>query len=67
MQYERLLTTKDLQEIFSVSDKTIKRWRKNGTLPFVQIGGAIRFRTEDVQAAIEAGASNPPQSIDPFT
>lgn len=51
---EPLLTVKDLAEALSVSTKTVYRWTAAGTVPFVKVGSAKRYRLTDVLAALEA-------------
>lgn len=36
-------TTNELCAIWSTSDSTLHRWREQGIIPFVKIGGAIRY------------------------
>lgn len=48
---DKLLTVKELQDIYSISRATIDRWRKEG-MPFVKVGRGVRFNTEDVHAWI---------------
>ena len=41
------LTIKDLSNILNVSEKTIRRWIKEGSIPAYKINGQYRFnRTE---------------------
>ena len=41
------LTIKDLSNILNVSEKTIRRWIKEGSIPAYKINGEYRFnRTE---------------------
>lgn len=44
----RLITSKELQEIYSISRATIDRWRKEG-MPSIKVGRGVRFDEEDVQ------------------
>lgn len=50
----KLLTTKEVSEILSVSVGTLKYWRYSNTgyLPYIQIGGAIRYKESDVEEFI---------------
>ena len=51
---ERLLTVRDIADRLQVDEKTIRRWREEGTLPAaVQVGGIIRWRAQDIDAWIE--------------
>lgn len=50
---DTLLTEKQLAEIFSLSDVTLRIWRTKGKgPPHVKIGGAVRYREKDVEAWI---------------
>lgn len=41
---DRLLTYKELSVILAVSVSTLRRWKKNGVIPFITIaGGGVRF------------------------
>ena len=50
---KELLTTKEAAKFYSVSESTIRRWRRAGRLPYVRMGkgknGAIRYRLEDLR------------------
>lgn len=44
-QAEEYLTPEQLAELLQVSEKTLRRWRNEGTgPPFVRIGRIIRYR-----------------------
>ena len=47
------LTTKELCEEFSISQPTVIRWRKKGQIPYMRIGGSVRYDREAVRVAIE--------------
>lgn len=44
----KLITSKELQEIYSLSRATIDRWRKEG-MPSIKVGRGIRFDEELVR------------------
>ena len=44
----KLITSKDLQEIYSLSRATIDRWRKEG-MPSIKVGRGVRFDEEAVR------------------
>ena len=48
----KLITSKELQQIYSLSRATIDRWRREG-MPFIKIGRGVRFEEEVVQKWIE--------------
>lgn len=54
---EKLYTTDTLAELLQVSQRTIRRERKEGRLPFVRVRGQIRYRESDVRAYLEHNAS----------
>ena len=52
---DRLLSRKDLQEIFAVDVSTLRRWEDWGILRPLRIGHrTVRYRQSDVEAAIRA-------------
>jgi excisionase family DNA binding protein len=48
------LTLGEAAERFGVSDRTIRRWVKDGTLVAVRVKTRLRFRPEDIQALIRS-------------
>ncbi|MQY60625.1 helix-turn-helix domain-containing protein [bacterium] len=44
-----LLTIKEVSEILRVSEKTIRRWTYNNSIPYMKLGGAIRFDERQIQ------------------
>ena len=49
-----LLRQRDVARIFGVHRVTVARWTRLGIIPAVKVGGARRYRPEDVEALIEA-------------
>lgn len=49
---KQLYTNKDLQEFFQVGRHTLLNWREKG-LPFVKIGGTIRYDLDEVKEWVE--------------
>ncbi|GMV27641.1 MAG: hypothetical protein AMXMBFR58_36720 [Phycisphaerae bacterium] len=49
---DRLLTIGELAEALSVSVSTIRRVVREGAIPVVRLRRAVRFRFEDVLAAL---------------
>jgi excisionase family DNA binding protein len=49
-----LLDTKQAAQTLNVHDQTLRNKRSKGTLdlPFIRIGGTIRYRREDIEAFI---------------
>ena len=51
----QLLNEIEVAELLSVSRKTLQAWRWRRTGPsFLKLGGAIRYRLEDIQAYMES-------------
>ena len=53
-----LLDKKNAAFILGISPVTLDRYRKQGKLPFKQIGGLVKFTPEDIAAFIEASTVN---------
>ncbi len=49
----RLLNTDETARLLHVSRSLIYRLIRHGQLPVVRLGGALRFRPQDVEALIE--------------
>jgi len=49
----KMLNTKDLCDIFQVSDRTVLRWRRDGKLPYYNINGTIRYSHKEIKAYIK--------------
>jgi excisionase family DNA binding protein len=57
---DRLLTVAAVAEMLQVSERTVRRWIRNGLLPYVRLGlRVIRVREEDVRAAMARGIPKP--------
>lgn len=53
-----LLSSKEVAKRLGVCTETVRRWAKDGTLPYVRIGKRLmRFKLADV-INLEAGAQN---------
>jgi hypothetical protein len=50
--YARYLNKRDLGKVLDKSERSIDRMRKKKVIPFVKIGGEIRFRLKDVERAL---------------
>lgn len=50
---EKLLTTAEACELLRCSRPTIHRWKREGLVPFVRIGGCIRYRESDLKKLLE--------------
>ncbi len=52
---QSLITDEQFEATYGVSRKTLANWRVKGEGPrFVKIGGAVRYRAEDVTAWIDS-------------
>ena len=52
----RLMTESDAAEYLRVKVATLRRWRWAGSgVPFVKIGGCVRYDAQDLDTFIEAG------------
>jgi excisionase family DNA binding protein len=49
----RHLKQKELAELLSVSERTIRYWQERRIIPFIKIGSVIRYDAEKVRAALE--------------
>jgi excisionase family DNA binding protein len=53
-----LLTAEELAALLNVSEKTVYRWGKSGSLPSVRLGAAVRFEPAVVSVWLrERGAA----------
>ena len=51
-----LLTAEDLAERLQVDARTIRRWRRNGTIPKgMEIAGVLRWRPEEIEVWVAQG------------
>ena len=55
---ENLLRFRDVVRQTKASDSTVRRWRRDGVLPAVTIGGTVRFRQEDLDALIASSSES---------
>jgi excisionase family DNA binding protein len=49
----KLLTYQQIAQMFSVTTRTVKRWRAEGRLKPIRLGRVVRFRPSDVDAMIK--------------
>lgn len=50
---ERLLTSAETCKFLRCSKPTLHRWKMAGIIPFVRLGGNVRYRESDLQKLIE--------------
>jgi len=48
-----LLTIKDVAELLKVSQSSVRRLQQGRHLPFIKVGGSIRFAKSDVAEYLE--------------
>ncbi|MBR2431094.1 helix-turn-helix domain-containing protein [bacterium] len=48
----KLITSQELQTVYSISRSTVDRWRKEG-LPFTKVGRGVRFDEDSVHEWIK--------------
>ena len=48
----RLLSEKQLAELFGISERTLDRWREEGIIDAIRVDGIVRFCEEAVDAAL---------------
>lgn len=58
MQYDasNLLTEQELADLLKVAHGTLRNWRTSGGehIPYVRVGGSVRYRMEDVIAYLDS-------------
>lgn len=60
---EQLLTQKEVAALLCLHPTTLKVWIHKGKGPkYSRIGGAIRYRPEDIQAFINEGLIDPTET-----
>ena len=47
-----MLRKKDIAEKYKVSARTVNEWMKSKKVPYMKIGGSVRFDPDDVDVAI---------------
>ncbi len=52
---ERWLTSKQLAGHTGIGDTTLEGWAKQGIIPYIKAGKALRFKISEVEAALRAG------------
>ena len=66
MQQKTCLTQKELARRWTISHRTLERWRWKGEGPaFMKIGGRIVYRLEDVLAHEQARLRHTADSVSP--
>lgn len=47
-----VLTTSEAARVLNVSGSTMARWKREEKIPFIQINGSIRYKSEDLKAML---------------
>ncbi len=55
---KKYLDNADMKQLFNISDKTLYRWRKNGTVPFTNLGGKHIYPKQAVLAILQQRLDN---------
>jgi len=50
---EPLLTSREVGAYLGLHHKTVERYARQGLLPYVRVGGAMRFRVEDIRSHVQ--------------
>lgn len=54
---ESLWNTAQCAEYLNISEKTLRRWQAGHAVPFVKIGGAIRYEPDTVREWVRRSAA----------
>ncbi len=57
-----LLTVKEVADLVSVHEYSVRRWLSKGALLFVKVGGRTRIRRSDLEKFIRPGKPGSQQS-----
>lgn len=49
-----LLNIDELIQWLNVKESTIRKWTCRKKIPYIKVGGAVRFRREDIQAWLDS-------------
>jgi excisionase family DNA binding protein len=55
MKNIELLTIKDVAELLKVSQSSVRRLQQGRHLPFIKVGGSIRFAKDDILEYLKKG------------
>ncbi|OGG50398.1 hypothetical protein A2704_05680 [Candidatus Kaiserbacteria bacterium RIFCSPHIGHO2_01_FULL_54_36b] len=50
---DELLTIPDVAEYLKVSETTVRRLQEKRSIPFIKVGGGVRFFTRDISSYLE--------------
>ncbi len=54
MNTNPLLTERETTAYLRVKPSTLRKWRREGSIPFVKLGACVRYRHSDLEALIAA-------------
>ena len=49
---QRLMTSAEVAELFSVDERTLRRWRAEKRIKAIRIGRTVRFHPDDIEQAL---------------
>lgn len=55
----RLLTIPEVAELLNTSETTVRRWIAQREIPFLKLGGSIRFDRKDITAYLDNARIEP--------
>lgn len=65
---ERLWTSKDVATFLNVEEQLVKRWTREGMVPFIKLGRLTRYHPQAIREWIAAVSKSPiPSQRDPLT
>lgn len=53
MSHRPLWNVRQVAEYLNVTDRTVRTWQRFNKLPYLKIGGTVRFRPDEVVAWAE--------------
>jgi excisionase family DNA binding protein len=56
--HHSLMTEQEASTYLRVCRRSLYNWRKAGLIPYIKLGKAVRFRANEVEAAINRMAQN---------
>jgi excisionase family DNA binding protein len=56
---EQLLTIRDVAKILQLTERSVRERVKRGTIPFMKLDGAIRFKPDEIDKWLKSKESGP--------
>ena len=50
---DELMKTDEVARWLSISESTVRKWVHYGFIPYIKLGGAVRFSRKDIEAWIQ--------------